>query len=98
MTAERPHVDAQAFTDTELHVYEAIANLEQAGRPPTAAEIAEVTGLDDGTLGSTLRGMRERGILLPAGRAGQEMAGPDRYELARHDWSVAQDKPDRLLP
>jgi hypothetical protein len=84
-----PHADAQTFTDAELGVYETIATLEQSGRPPTAAQIAAASGLDGDILAGALRAMRERGVLLAA-----DSTGADRYALARHDWSVAQDKPD----
>jgi DNA-binding IclR family transcriptional regulator len=87
--SERPHADAQSFTDAELAVYEAIATCEQSGRPPTAAEIAAASGLGEATVAEAVQAMTGRGVLLA-----DEATGAARYALARHDWSVAQDKPD----
>jgi hypothetical protein len=87
--SDRPHADAQTFTDAELAVYEAIATLEQSGRPPTAEEIVAGSGLGEATVAGALQAMTGRGVLLA-----DEATGAARYALARHDWSVAQDKPD----
>jgi DNA-binding MarR family transcriptional regulator len=84
---ERPHVDAQVLTETELVVYEAIATLEQAGRPPTQGEIASASALDHADVGRTLRGLRDRGVVVAAGD------GQEAFTLARHDWSSVPDTP-----
>lgn len=87
----RPYVDAQALTDADAYVYEAVATLEYSGRPVTRAEIVAVSDLDDQTTSQVLDELVERGVLLRA-QAGD---GEDVYELARRDWSAAPDTPSR---
>ena len=85
-----PYVDAQALTDTDTHIYEAIATLEQGGRPVTQAAIAVAAGLDDETVREALRGLIERGVLV--------RTQPDDvpvFELARRDWSAEPRRPGR---
>lgn len=86
--SDRPFVDAQTLTDTEAHVYEAIATLEYANRPVTEAEIAAVASVDHETIHEIVRAFAECGMLVQA-------EGPDGpvFELARRDWSAAPDTP-----
>jgi DNA-binding IclR family transcriptional regulator len=88
--SDRPYVDAQALTDLDAYVYEAIATLEYSGRPVTRAEIVAVSDLDDQTTAQVLDELTEHGALrrTPAG-------DEDVYELARRDWSAAPDTPSR---
>jgi hypothetical protein len=88
MTAddERPFVDAQSLSDTDLHIYEAIATLEQSGKPPTGDEIAAAARLDGSVVRQTLSDLLERRVVVPAG--GRDAAA---FTLARHDWSSAPD-------
>lgn len=88
--SDRPFVDAQTLTDTEAHVYEAIATLEYANRPVTEAEIAAVAGLDHDTVREILQGFTECGMLVRT----EAREGPV-FELARRDWSAAPDTPSR---
>ena len=85
---ERPYVDALSLTDTDLHVYEAIAALEQAGQPPTSGEITAACGLDDEAVARTLHRLLDRGVAIAAGRGGEPA-----FALARHDWSAVPDTP-----
>ncbi len=85
-----PYVDAQALTDLDTHVYEAIATLEQSGRPVTKAAIAVAAGLDDETVARTLRGLTERGVLVRT-----QPADVPVFELARRDWSAEPRRPGR---
>jgi len=87
----RPYVDAQALTDLDTYVYEAVATLEYSGRPVTRAEIVAVSDLDDRTTSEVLDDLTERGVLLRTPARGEE----DMYELARRDWSAAPDAPSR---
>ncbi len=87
----RPYVDAQALTDLDAYVYEAVATLEYSGRPVTRAEIVAVSDLDDQTASEVLDELTELGVLLRT-TAGDE---GDVYELARRDWSAAPDTPPR---
>jgi DNA-binding IclR family transcriptional regulator len=86
MTSDRPLVDAQTLTDLDAYIYEAVATLEQSGRPPTWAEIVAATDLDDETTSKILDGLIQHGVLVRAPSADGE-----GYELARHDWSNASD-------
>ncbi|HEY5988200.1 MAG TPA: hypothetical protein VIV12_17770 [Streptosporangiaceae bacterium] len=90
MTAhnERPPADPQSLSDVDLHVYEAIATLEQTGHPPTRGEIASASGLDDDTVFERLGFLVDRGVVVEA-RTGGEAA----FTLAIHDWSSVPDKP-----
>lgn len=88
----RPHLDAQALTDVEASVYEAIATLEYSGRPVTAAQVADVTGLDAGTAGTIVQALAEQGVLVPADGPGGEQG---ELSLARRDWSAAPGTPSR---
>ena len=85
-----PYVDAQALTDTDTHIYEAIATLEQGGRPVTQAAIAAAAGLDDDTVRQALRGLTERGVLVRT-----QPADVPVFELARRDWSAEARRPGR---
>ncbi len=85
---EQPYVDALSLTDTDLHVYEAIASLEQAGQPPTSEEITAACGLDDDVIVRTLHKLLDRGVATAAGRDGEPA-----FALARHDWSAVPDTP-----
>ncbi len=89
MTARngQPPVEPQSLTDADLHVYEAIATLEQAGHPPTRREIAAACGLDDDTVFERLGVLVDRGVVVGA-RAGGEAA----FTLAAHEWSSAPDE------
>lgn len=87
---ERPYVDAMSLTDTDLHVYEAIADLEQTGQPPTNEEITAACELDDETVARTLRKLLDRGVAIAADRGGQPAVA-----LARHDWSAVPDTSGR---
>jgi Fic family protein len=89
--SDRPFVDAQALTDLDAYVYEAVATLEFSGRPVTRAEIVAVSDLDDRTTSEALDELTERGVLVRT-LAGDE---EDVYELARRDWSAAPDTPSR---
>lgn len=82
----RPYVDALSLTDTDLHVYEAIATLEQAGQPPTGEEITAACGLDDETVARTLRNLVDRRVAAAVSRDGEP-----GFALVRHDWSSAPD-------
>jgi len=87
-----PYLDAQVLTDIEASVYEAIATLEYAGRPVTAARVAEVTGLDSATAGAIVGALAQHGVLVPAdGKGGKR----GELSLARRDWSAAPDTPSR---
>ena len=88
MTNEPPFVDAQTLTDLDAYVYEAVATLEQSGRPPTWAEIVAATDLDDETTSEALEELTGRGVLVRAPSADGE-----GYELARRAWSNAPDRP-----
>jgi hypothetical protein len=87
----RPYVDAQALTDLDTYVYEAVATLEYSGRPVTRAEIVAVSDLDDRTTSEVLDELTGRGVLLRTPAGDEE----DVYELARRDWSAAPDSPSR---
>lgn len=86
MTSDRPLVDAQTLTDLEAYIYEAVATLEQSGRPPTRAEIVAAADLDDDTTSEVLDELTERGVLVRAPSADGE-----GYGLTRRDWSNASD-------
>jgi hypothetical protein len=88
MTSKPPFADAQALSDADAYVYEAVATLEQSGRPPTRAEIVAVTDLDDDTTSEILDELIAHGVLVRAPSADGE-----GYELARRDWSNAPDMP-----
>jgi hypothetical protein len=88
----RPHLDAQALTDVEASVYEAIATLEYSGRPVTAARVADATGLDAATAGTIVQALAQQGVLVPAdGPAGEQ----GELSLARRDWSAAPGTPSQ---
>jgi hypothetical protein len=84
--SNRPYVDAQTLTDLDAYIYEAVATLEQSGRPPTRAEIVAATGLDDETTSKALDELTGQRVLI----RGPSSDG-ERYELARRDWSNASD-------
>jgi hypothetical protein len=87
-----PYLDAQALTDVEASVYEAIATLEYMGRPVTAAQVTDVTGLDSETVGAIVQALAEQGALVPAdGTAGER----GEFSLARRDWSAAPGTPSQ---
>ena len=90
MTADRGQspVDPQSLTDTDLHIYEAIATLEQAGHPPTRGEIAAASDLDSDTVFERLCALVDRGVVVEA-----DTAGEAAFTLASHEWSSAPDKP-----
>jgi DNA-binding GntR family transcriptional regulator len=88
--SDHPYVDAQTLTDTEAHVYEAIATLEYANRPVTEEEIAAVAGVGHETVREILQAFTECGMLVRTERRD----GPV-YELTRRDWSAAPDTPSR---
>jgi len=88
--SDRPFVDAQALSDADAYVYEAIATLEYSGRPVTRAEVIAETDLDDETTSEILDELTERGVLVRM-QAGDREA----YELGRRDWSAAPDTPSR---
>ncbi len=88
--SDRPYVDAQTLTDTEAHVYEAIATLEYANRPVTETEVASVAGVDHEKVGEILQAFTEHGVLLRT-----ESPDGTAFELARRDWSAAPDTPNR---
>lgn len=92
MTADsdRPFVDAQTLSDTEAHVYEAVATLENAGRPVTGPEISASAGLDEREVDEILQEFTEVGLVRRSGAPGEA-----RFELARRDWSAAPDTPSR---
>jgi hypothetical protein len=81
-----PFVDAQTLTNVDAYVYEAVATLEQSGRPPTRAEIVAATDLDDETTSKSLAELTEHGVLVRTPSDDGE-----GYELARRDWSNASD-------
>jgi DNA-binding MarR family transcriptional regulator len=87
-----PYLDAQVMTDTEASVYEAIATLEYMGRPVTAAQVTDVTGLDSATVGAIVRALAEQGVLVPVTGPGGEQG---EYSLARRDWSAAPGTPSQ---
>lgn len=86
------YLDAQALTDLEASVYEAIATLEYSGRPVTVAQVADVTGLDAGTVSTILQALAEQEVLVPADGPGGEQG---ELSLARRDWSAAPDTPSK---
>jgi hypothetical protein len=86
LTSDQPFVDAQTLTDLDAYVYEAVATLEQSGRPPTWAEIVAATDLDDKTTSEVLDQLTEQGVLVRA-----RSADGEGYGLARRDWSNASD-------
>jgi hypothetical protein len=92
MTADRDrsYVDAQAFTDLDTYIYEAVATLEYSGRPVTRGQIAAVTDLDDRTVGEVVDVLTEHGVLEEANAAG---SGEPAFALARRDWSAAPETP-----
>jgi len=94
MTAnqDRPYVDAQAFTDLDTYIYEAVATLEYSGRPVTRGQIAAATDLDDRTVGEVIDVLTEHGVLEQADAA---QSGEPAFALARRDWSVAPDTPSK---
>lgn len=87
---EHPFIDAQALTDVDTHVYEAIATLETSGRPVGQAQITAASGLDDETVAQSLATLTERGVLLRSGRDDAPAFG-----LARRDWSAEPGRPGR---
>jgi hypothetical protein len=87
-----PYLDAQALTDLEASVYEAVATLEYSGWPVTVAQVAGVTGLDDGTAGTILDAFVAHGVLIPVGA---DAGGGDELGLARRDWSAAPETRSR---
>lgn len=90
---KRPYVDTLSLTNTDVHVYEAIATLEQAGQPPTSAEITTACRLDDETVARTLHKLLDRGVAAAADRGGEQA-----FTLTRHDWSSAPDTPPADTP
>ncbi|HEY7146546.1 MAG TPA: winged helix DNA-binding protein [Streptosporangiaceae bacterium] len=89
-TSDSPYVDAQALTDVDTYVYEAIATLETSGRPVPQAQIAAVADLDDQTMAKSLQTLTERGVLVRT-----EPGGEAAFELARRDWSAEARRPGR---
>jgi DNA-binding transcriptional ArsR family regulator len=87
---DQPYVDAQTFTELDTRVYEAVATLEYAGRPVTAGEVAEATGLDAPAVGEILGALTDHGVLTRR----QADAG-DAFELARRDWSATPERRSR---
>jgi len=88
--SDRPVVDAQALSDLDAYVYEAVATLEYSGRPVTRTEIVATTDLDDETTSEILDELTEHGVLVRT-----QAGGGEAYELGRRDWSAAPDTPDR---
>jgi DNA-binding MarR family transcriptional regulator len=90
MTAdpERPYLDPLAFSDLDLHVYEAIATLEYLGRPAARSEIAAAAEIDEDRLDRTLDELERRGLLIRS-----DSPGEPAYEPARRGWSRAPDVP-----
>jgi hypothetical protein len=87
-----PYLDAQALSDLEASVYEAVATLEYSGRPVTVAQVAGVTGLDDQTAGTILDAFLAHGVLVPVDA---DVGGGDELALARRDWSAAPETRSR---
>jgi predicted transcriptional regulator len=87
---EHPFVDAQAMTDVDTSVYEAIATLEASGRPVAQDQIAAASHLDDESVAQSLAGLTERGVLIRSDRDGGAA-----FELARRDWSAEPGRPGR---
>jgi hypothetical protein len=79
----QPYVDAQRLGDPDLHIYEAIATLEDLDRPVTRAEIEAVTSLDGAALDDRLRALTEQGLLVSSRQDGEPAFTP-----ARRDWSA----------
>jgi len=88
--SDRPFVDAQALSDLDAYVYEAVATLESSGRPVARAEIVAAIGLDDETTSEVLDELTERRVLVRT-----QTGDGDAYDLARRDWSAAPDTPSR---
>ncbi len=80
----------QAYTDeftlsgADTEVYEAIATLEFGGRRAGTHDIADSTGLDEGTVMRAVRSLTRRGVL----RRHEEEAEPT-WEPAYRGWSAA---------
>ncbi len=87
---QQPYVDTQTLQGTDTYVYETVATLEYQGGPVTRDQILSVTDLDDAVVREGLRRLTESQVLLETDTDG----GP-RYELARRDWSVTPDIPNR---
>jgi hypothetical protein len=87
---DQPYVDAQALTDLDAQVYEAVATLEYAGHSVTRDEVMRATDLDNAAAGEILDTLTEQGVLIrtPADDGGT-------YELARRDWSATPETPSR---
>jgi Mn-dependent DtxR family transcriptional regulator len=80
--SERPYVDAQSLTDADTDIYEAIATLEQKGRPVTQGELAAALGVDESAIAEKIRDLTRRGLIVHA-----ESAGEQAFQPARRDWS-----------
>lgn len=82
-----PPVDAQTLTDTDTHVFEAIATLEYSGRRPSRSAIAAAARLDDAVLDEALAEMAGHGLLTVT-----EEDGDAVYTPASRDWSTQPDQ------
>ncbi len=87
---DQPQVDAQAFTDLDTQVYEAVATLEYGGRAVTRGEVVEATGQDAAAVGEVLDVLTEHGVLVR-----RSADGGDAFELARRDWSATPETRSR---
>ncbi|MFF5213049.1 hypothetical protein [Streptosporangium sp. NPDC000396] len=71
--------DAQALSDVDTRVYEAVAGLAVAGKPATADEVAHATTLPEEAVRRSLDALVEAGWLRTAGTA---------YVLGPHGWGL----------
>jgi SOS-response transcriptional repressor LexA len=90
MAADRGQgpADPQSLTNTDLHIYEAIATLEQTGHPPTRREIAAASGLGEDTVAERLRALHGRGVVVETSHRGETA-----FTLASHEWSSVSGEP-----
>ena len=87
---DQPYVDAQALTDVDAQVYEAVATLEYGGHPVTREEVMQATDLDDPTVSEILDALTAQGVLIRT-----PTDDGDTFELARRDWSATPETRSR---
>jgi RIO-like serine/threonine protein kinase len=80
----RRYVDALSMGAEDVRVYEAVATVENTGKPVTRAQIAAIAGLDEQVLDRTLSRLTDRGVLVRTHGAGEP-----GYELASRGWRAA---------
>jgi DNA-binding GntR family transcriptional regulator len=79
----KPPADAQALTDTDTLIFEAIATLEFTGRRPRRSAIAAGVRLDCAVVDQALSELAESGLVRRTEEDGEAV-----YEPTRRDWST----------